>query len=655
MAVINLPQQSMNVPSRGMRAPNLDSGGQRYADAVEARGQQMGWNALEGVAKIGASIWQDHENKVKQNTFNEGKLKYIEAMEKLRTQLAETPGVPSADNPYPNAKAVEDLHKTFMDGLKNVKNDDVKNGLSLFMREEYMRRHESTKMEDIKTGREKHFDDLAESFQFNMKSNDPDGLNKAAQNVKDMIAGGLVSPKDGDDMLDGAYQYKATEALMNAATQMTEEDGAKLIEAAESYTSYDGKKLAYSDKQKEEMVKNFTERWKTVDAQKKQIKIDNYIQAGNEYLKQYTGISNSPAQLSKFKSFILEDARSADFEGHTGLREKYVKMIDSQIENLGKESPDKDNPAVYSELMKMWGDESIRTQDIQLMAQKAFAERGITEKSKNLFMGKRTELEGFAQGSGRIDDYFKLLLKDKKLDPTKVNDLYSTALGEYNDLFSDPKWMTYTKEKRVELLRKHTDSIINSYSQKNVSDYLEGKKPVERMENFVASPYANSNNDNKDIQRQIQNGSFADTKVTANALTQHQNGLKDMAYRTIGSAPYMTYEQGELANLGQNQGDVIMAYKSEYPDGLSESDMNKISKYTFKDKNGTPFNLYKWTVDDNNVWNLQAYDAGEAKWSPVEDVPFLTNQKYWKKKLTPRIIPGEVRPVSQEDAQRSGT
>lgn len=646
MAVITLPQQNINVPTPSLRAPSMDNGGQRYANAVEARGQQMGLAALETGAKIGLTIWDNHQKTVKQNDFNEGKLRYIEAMEDLKTKLAEKPGVPTADNPYPNAKALEELHKTFINGLQNIKDEDVKTGLNLFMREEFMKRHESTKLEDIKTGREKNFDDLAESFQFNMKSGDPDGLNKAAQNIKDMIADGLVSPKQGDDMLDGAYQYKATEAIMQAAVNMSEEDGAKLIQGAESYTSYDGKKLAYTDAQKDEMMKSFTDRWKTVDAQKKQFKIDGYNAASNEYLKTYAGIMNSPSQLLKLRDMVLEDARSADFEGHTGLREKYVKMITAQIENLGKDPPDKDNPAVYSELMKMWGDESIRTQDIQLMAQKAFAEQGITEKSKNLFMGKRTELEGFSQGSGRIDDYFKLLLKDDKLDPTKVNELYSSALGEYNDLFSSGDWMKYTKEKRVEMLRKHTDGIINSYSQKNVADYLSGKQKPERMENFVASPLANRNNDNKDIQRQIQSGVFADTKVTAARLTQHQNGLKDMAYRTIGTAPDMTYEKGELAVLGQNQGDVVMAYKTKLP-SKGDRGYERASKFSYMDTNGTPFNLFKWVVGDDSVWKLQVYDKGEAMWREFDDdllkrYPDALNQSYWKNPPPPKLTPSEA-------------
>lgn len=655
MAVINLPQQNIDVPTRtGGRNVNR-SGEIAEAGARAGLADTVG-KSLVALTGMGINLWKEHEARTAQKDFDAGKLSYIKAMDEQAALLAQTPGVPTTDDPYPNATALEKRHKEELQRISGLKNSRVKDALSLYAQQEFKGRFQKEKMKDIESGRKATFDNYIEDFQYFMQTGD---LEKCTDTISKMVGFGLVDKKAADDLLDGAYQYKQTEALMAKAVSLSEEDGAKLIDAAISYKGHDGKDLAYSPEQKEQMMKSFTDRWKAIDAEKAEQKKQSWFQAGNEYLKTFVSIQNNPATLAKFRDSVLNDPRSADFQGHSGLREKYVKMVNDRIEDMqkgGSKVVEKDDPETLGNLMNLFKDQYVANPLVEAEALDAYSKGKITESTYKFLISDnyRSEASEFKQAVDQIDGYFKIKLADKKLSEEKklkLMELRDSAINEYTRRTTSKDWLSYDPDRRKELSRKLGRNIIDSYSNELLIDNLEGKSNVFRMENFVASPYANKNNENKDIQRKIQAGAWADTETTKIVTTQHQDGLVDMASRTIGSSPAIIYRKNEkeLQQIGMTEGDVILAYKAEYPNTTDENLLNRVNKYMFKNKNGQTFNLYKWTVDDNNVWNLNAYDAADAMWKPVEEVPYLDKQKYWKAPPPPKITPTQAVEQKNED------
>lgn len=647
MATIQLPK--LNYPQVQVPPSRVgDQGGEAFkAQSQIALGDTI-FKAIQFAVSEVSDISREHKAMLAQKAYDDGRLAYIKAMDDTAINITENPVYPDADNPYPTAQIIEDTHNKMVKELVTIKNPKVRDALDTYYNTEFQKRQTAARIADSEKGREMAFDGYAEKFETYVQKG---MLDEAEATMGTMVTMGLVTPKQADDALDKAHMVRSIEETVSAALGTGSREAAyKIIGDAKTFKGYDGKEIAFRPEQQEAMAKEVDERFKAAEAQAKQAKSDNWYTAGNQYIQLFDKSKSNPMALKQMKDFILADKRSDDFEGHRGLKKQYVDMIDKVLEDINKggnpgEFAKTDNPETYGRLLTVWQDDTIPTPLFKAQLQSALISGDITEGTFNFLKqdGNRTEAPEIGQGFDRIKSYFGEVSKDKRLkldDQPEVDKMKADALNAYTKVINDPKWLTYDQEQRRELLKKTADNIITDYTFKNVYKLLNPDQDSLDKYLYVASPYANKTNQAKDFQRKIQGGGFTPNPMNQQKRNQHQNNLIDMASETIGTAPQLTYKSGELKSIGQNAGDVVFGYKVNLPDPTSRSYPEQ-SQYAYSDASGNTYHLFRWRVEDDNVWKLQLYNKGKADWQTVDkaflQTGIISGKPYWRN-TTPTFV-----------------
>jgi hypothetical protein len=198
--------------------------------------------------------------------------------------------------------------------LVTVKNPKVRGALDTYYNTEFQKRQTAARIADNEKGREIAFDGYAEKFETYVQKG---MLDEAEATMGTMVTMGLVTPKQADDALDKAHMVRSIEDTVSAALGTGSREAAyKVIGDAKTFKGYDGKELAFRPEQQEAMMKEVDDRFKAAEAQAKQVKSDNWYNAGNQYLQLFDKAKANPMALKQMKDFVLADKRADDFEGH---------------------------------------------------------------------------------------------------------------------------------------------------------------------------------------------------------------------------------------------------------------------------------------------------------------------------------------------------